>query len=562
MAVSIIERPYLFDFAGNMLAFKLRGNAVNVAGRKAVSRWQIVVMPRVDSYLLLTFADTQFWFDVQTPARATNKTNVLGYYNSMGEMKIELEKKIANNYYISRLYEIVVSDTLEITFTSRNFGGALVDISSSDSQAQIINRLQTEGVERVDKANYQIFAKLEVIRYVNGSIQRAQTPEILLHPNNQNKVMLPLTLLRSYFTQADVPSVSEQFAPYILQYALLTYRLAFSEYYGENPRMQIMQFSDYYYAVSGKMAESNKALNVPDWSTAMGVNVKLSTSLRPRNFGSANNLSINSFWEMPQYAYFMLFSQSENAQYTKTLEVQVDILNNDGTRETNINIGSISISNFNIVRIPLSVNALNLSAHSTDILSYTVRIFSAGYAEFWLRTFILQHKPHFAKVFFLQNRCGVLDSFFTDNEMVEKIIEGDEIVQNGKIEIDITDSSILYTARTGYKTVAEMELLSAAMENRFNYIVIGGNAVPITILPETLVVNDEEQDLQSGEFQYRFNIPFSDKGVNNNQIVIGRDDFERYWQDEIELTGIPQPNVWADDRRYNISLAVNELSER
>jgi len=539
MSVSILERPFLFDFANNQPAFKLSGTPTDVIGRKAVTRYKINTMPRINYNLLLTYGTKTFSFVCKTTTSAINSPFEIYLYSTTLQRKSELEAKIAKNYYISRDFEVNITDGLEITFTARQNGGNTVTLQSDDQTSNIQLISSTSGIERVEKTNYKVFAKMEVTQMIDGIVKTVQTPEILLHIDTDSKVFLPTTLLRSYFAGVDVPAVNEKFAVYPLKYALLKYRLIYSDYF--DGLVQLLQYSDERYLVNGKISESCRAANIPDWSCPMGnSDSKLSSFVRPRSYGSPSGLIVKSYLELLQYACFMLFYNNESGSYTSSLEVRVDILNEDGSKINNINPGAIKLSNFSIVRIPLSISALSLGNHSTQILSYTVRIYhTATPTAVWTRTFIIQERPFYAKEFLLQNKYGFLESFFIDNEMIEKNVEGEKVTCAGKTEIDITDTSTIYTARTGFKSDIEMKLLGEALENRFHYKIVNNSVIPITILPDTLTVLDEVEDLQTAEFQYCFNIPEAQHNESNIIIIIRNN----VWEDE---------RIWIDTDIFNI----------
>ena len=59
----------------------------------------------------------------------------------------------------------------------------------------------------------------------------------------------------------------------------------------------------------------------------------------------------------------------------------------------------------------------------------------------------------------------------------------------------------------------QLQLLSDASDNRFNFIVINNTAVPITIIPGSIVVRDKKEDLLSAEFEYTINTSKADKTI-------------------------------------------------
>ena len=155
MSASIIEKPFFFDFAHNAVNFKLGGTPISVTGRKAVTRYKISVMPRTNYLLILRYGTKIYNFLVKQSSSASTNPNEIYPYTVSGQIKSELEKKIAQNYYISRDFEVTVSDTLEITFSAKQNGGDNVILQSNDSYANIQLLSQITGVERVEKNGYK-----------------------------------------------------------------------------------------------------------------------------------------------------------------------------------------------------------------------------------------------------------------------------------------------------------------------------------------------------------------------------------------------------------------------
>jgi hypothetical protein len=530
MPTTISTAPFLFDFANNSIKFILSGTPVNVNGNKAVSRYKINTFPRADYYITISYGNKKFFFAIRTSNTAKTNPYEIFLYSTTLQKKTELISKIAQNYYIEKDYAVTVSDTLEITFTARQNGGEEVILQTNDSVANIQLISHTTGTARVEKEGYKLFAKLEITRFTAGSAV-VKTPEILLHVDSANKASLPLTLLRSYFQGVDTPAISQKFAAYSLKYAMIKCRLVFSDYF--DGLVQMLKYSNEYYLVNGKISEAHRALNFPDWSCPMGESNKFYNFIRPRSYGSSSGLTVKSYQTMPQYAYFMLFNTNAASNYNTSLQFRVNILNESGSTKNNINPGALTLSNFSIVRVPLSIDALSLQNHSTKILSYTVRVYhSTAPNAVWTRTFVMQEKPYYAQEFLLQNRYGVLESFFVDHEMIEKIVDGEKVTCDDKIEIDVQDIFTTYTARTGFKSDFEMKLLAEAIENKHHYKIVNNTLLPITILPDTLTILDEKEDLQMAEFQYTFKILDKTLAVTASTIrTVDKYDFAAMWQE-------------------------------
>ena len=504
MSVTIEENPFPLDFAGNRCQFRIRCTPYSGGGRKAVSTFKVNRMPELGYRLSVTHGTETLTLIVTVAYNKRDDPNFIMRRTQTDRIKAELEKKIARNYELAQLYDITVSDSLEIRFTSKEAGGDIVAVTSDDPDADIEELEQVTGVPPTARANYGVTAWLETERYVDGTAVSGRTPEFSFHPDSGGRVRIPLDVLRSLFTQCDVPPYSEAYGAHQLLYALVKYRLVFADRFGNPPQVQSLLLSDWRLLSAGEMREDSRVLNLPDWPTPSHSNVPLSSHPHIRNYGSPPGLTVRSFDGMPQYAYFILFDAESGPGLTRTLDVSVKALVKSGNT-ADLGTTSFILKNLNIVRIPLSTDALQVYQHCPQAMSYTVTC-TEGANFRWQRTFLLSKKPLHGKVFLLQNKYGVLESFLVENEMTEREVSGDEVVRNGGFEIAVTDCATTFTARTGYRSRWEMQLLGEAAGNTLNYKLENGNPVPVTILPDTLTVLDEAEDLQSAEFQYRHNL--------------------------------------------------------
>ena len=542
MAVTIREQPHPLDFAGNRPRFLLKGTPVATAGSRSRSVWRVTALP--SSVLTVGFGDTVLDFQITSPYQARDRADRIAGYNDTSMLKKELQSKIAEHYTISRHYDVTVADDLTLTVLSKEYGGEVVTVDGNGS-GNIEQLEQVAGVARVLHPNYGVFARFEVTRYSGGAVQTLETPDMILHLDADDLAELPLDILRSYFTAADVPGLSETFAAYPLQYATLKFRLTYSDVSGEIPQVGVLKHSQEAMLSAGRLDDTHQALNLADWETDMGAAAKLSEYTDIRDFGSPTGLTVRSYVELPQYAYFLLFNTLESASHSRQLNVGVIVRMKDGGIHT-ANQGQVSVANYNIVRLPLSVAALGLDP--SDVLSYTVSIRNESGAK-WTRTYVLGRKPIGAQEFLLQSRYGLLESLSTDTSAVEEQTDGSDTVKNGVVGADITDTATVHTARTGYRTAREIQLVADAMRNRHNYRIIGDRAVPIAVIPDTLTVTDTAEDLMEAEFQYRFNKPATTTSTGNLPALPNRLD---RWDDVL---------LWVDDLQRNAA-RQNEIANQ
>lgn len=542
MAVTIREQPHPLDFAGNRPRFLLKGTPVATAGSKSRSAWRVTALP--SSVLTVGFGDTVLDFQITSPYQARDRADRIAGYTDTSMLKKELQSKIAEHYTISRHYDVTLADDLTLTFLSKEYGGEVVTVDGNGS-GNIEQLEQVAGVARVLRPNYGVFARFEVTRYSGGAVQTLETPDMILHLDSDDLAELPLDVLRSYFTAADVPSLAETFAAYPLQYATLKFRLTYSDVSGEIPQVGVLKHSQEAMLSAGRLDDTHQTLNLADWETDMGAAAKLSEYTDIRDFGSPTGLTVRSYAELPQYAYFLLFNTLESASHSRQLNVGVIVRMKDGGIHT-ANQGQVSVSNYNIVRLPLSVAALGLDP--SGMLSYTVSIRNESGAK-WTRTYVLGRKPIGAQEFLLQSRYGLLESLSTDTSAVEEQTDGSDTVKNGVVGADITDTATVHTARTGYRTAREIQLVADAMRSRHNYRIIGGRAVPIAVIPDTLTVTDTAEDLMEAEFQYRFNKPATTTSTGNLPALPNRLD---RWDDVL---------LWVDDLQRNAA-RQNEIANQ
>ena len=542
MAVTIREQPHPLDFAGNRPRFLLKGTPVSTAGSKSRSAWRVNALP--SSVLTVGFGDTVLDFQITSPYQARDRADRIAGYTDTSMLKKELQSKIAEHYTISRHYDVTLADDLTLTFLSKEYGGEVVTVDGNGS-GNIEQVNQSAGVARVQRPNYGVLAWFEVTRYNGGAVQELATPDMILHLDADDLAELPLDILRSYFTAADVPSLAETFAAYPLQYATLKFRLTYSDVSGEIPQVGVLKHSQEAMLSAGRLDDTHQTLNLADWETDMGAAAKLSEYTDIRDFGSPTGLTVRSYAELPQYAYFLLFNTLESASHSRQLNVGVIVRMRDGGIHT-ANQGQVTVANYNIVRLPLSVAALGLDP--SGMLSYTVSIRNESGAK-WTRTYVLGRKPIGAQEFLLQSRYGLLESLSTDTSAVEEQTDGSDTVKNGVVGADITDTATVHTARTGYRTAREIQLVADAMRSRHNYRIIGGRAVPIAVIPDTLTVTDTAEDLAEAEFQYRFNKPATTTSTGNLPALPNRLD---RWDDVL---------LWVDDLQRNAA-RQNEIANQ
>lgn len=543
MSITLSESPFTVDFAQNSLAAKFSCTPFLITGVRACKQFKFTSLPAVGKTITFSFNDTSLTFTLNQYVIAAKYSDQIAVALSIPYLLRSFEDKIVYHYFLNLYYNIsaeLVEDGLILTFFAKEPGSAYnIEITTNDSISHFTVLSSISGVDSNKRDNYYVYAQIAVNRYKNGLLESVRTPEILLSPDSNNKAGLPLDILRSYFSDCDLPNYSDTIAGYQLHYALLVYKILFAEIYGEDPVVQTVNHSNNLYLINAIQSEHNHAVGLPDWDT-FHPETAISSYTQPRNYGSKNDITVNSYKELLQYLYFIFIGDADRQN-----TYSVDLLCVDGSTVLNYKSGEITLYKNNITRVPISYNALGLYDYSVkEILSYKIKINFVdhdGNPFVFTRTFLLNQKPFFSKEFLLQSRFGVLESFFCENQLSEKTTEGNKVVLDESIEIDLSDEYTLYTARTGYKTKAEMQLLSEAVSKKYNYRVENESFYKITIVPGTFAILDEKEDLQSAEFSYLVT-------VQRNEIRSEND------QNEYLFSGIAA--VWDDSRVWGDHLII------
>lgn len=525
MPANIVNSVFPLDFIKNDLSFDVSGTPFLSKGKKSTSTFKLTTLPAVGQKFYIKFEDKSLEFIIKTPGTIA-AFEAYSIQNYSGQLLVnELITKIALNYYIAELYDVTISSVLKIIFTSKLPGTGVVNITGLPMNNVGFFTMEV-GSSALIRDNYKIFARFNISRYFNENIETLKTQPIFFSLNEKNQVKVPVEILRSYFENVDIPLSESGFTAEILKYAYIKAELEYAEYFDYS--VQLLKKSSSVYFLNGGSLDSYRNVNQGDWIDPIDA-AMVSKSNTARAFGCDSGKCIRTFYNCPQYAYFFYFNSEQSNVVEKTLNVTVKATLKNGSFVNKT--FTFIVKNFQFVRIPLSIKGLTLS-DNTDIIEYNVNVFPDTLEQkAWTRKFNIVPQPFNSKVFLFQNRYGVLESFFTEAESFEKTISGDLLIKGNSIEIDGT-SEKTFICKTGPKSASEMQLLSEAIESKFNFIVINKTAVPIKILPESFVIKNESEDFVEAEFKYRINL-----SEVNRDLVISRN------KEVISLEGIPSSDT-------------------
>lgn len=564
MSISIIDHPFTIDFVKNDMSFTFQGNPIVDAGAKYVTvfsftRWTRVVGETFTFYYGEYHEKSVTYTTVATEAEARENANAIPIISAVFNtfhMKNFLQEFFVNNYELNKYFNITVwNETINgvvycfLKFETKEPTSQESAVEfSRDGEFMISRYSEILGRDAVVKNNYSVFVQIEIDRYVNSVLETVQTEPLYLSINDKGRTMLPLTILRNYFENIDVPTVTEGFSLYPLQHIYLRYRLRYAECYGDIPSVQYITTTEDYFAVNGVLNRANSKLNYPDWIT-IDPTVPISTCTKPRVYGEDDGCTVKITDGSNSFLYICCFREES---FYLSIKTTLRTLRNSIISETGMGVAPGN----QFYRLPVGFTELFPSVPISNCLCYDIELSYFVDSErkevFFTKQFIIVPHSYFSKEFFLHDRYGCLHSFLIANEKIEKDVEGDEILLEGGRYVNVTDASKVYVARTGFKTKKEMQLLSDAKESQYNFKKNGVKLYRITILPDTLVIFDEANDLQSAEFSYKYTIIGEDietnAPVNITEGTLGG-----------SVLNCSEQNVWMDDEQINKLEAFNEL---
>ena len=499
MALSVIESPFLFGWARNRSRMRLRSSGIqNTAGSHADYKFYFDTLGNSGTHVVLAIDGREI---VYTVAAGSDQYNALTLAT--------LITKMAANYYVNEVFT-ATADTTNMTLElyGTEVGKHSVEIYTTDAdgvrdggEASLVSSVSpsTEGVDKANKENYAVAARVEVTVNDYNVIETRSTEDMVFWPDEDRYVEIPLDVVAGFIPQPDLPT-STCSVWQLLTNALLKYRVRYGELWGKDaPQVQGMVWSDYFYALCGEMAERYAAVNIPDWDSGQNYQV-----------GTDNNI----FWVIgqdtgkvqhvrqgqPEWIYGLFYRSSLNVGAAVSASYRVTVamsgMKKDGTTVSNSNV--YTQVNGQVYRIDVSPSRLAAS----DLLWYTVTV-STSWGE-WTRTYHVVPDSYEQYYMLLQDKYGLLRVAVCGKMDREVVTEADEMVVDRRRYLNVTRKSEAYTATLEGLTRDDAERIGRSVGNDYHYIKNQGRWVRVVIEPDTFKVKDSESDLVSVELKLRF----------------------------------------------------------
>jgi len=520
VSVNIVRKPFAVDFIQNDLSFVFKGDNIQVAGTKSVHKIQFIILRDGDEFGI-SINNTIYNF-VVTKKTASNSSNInsLIIDNSGNPDLSDFVLKL-NASYFSRDFDFKKErDTINfwdyISVISKVPGNN--SIQSKNYYATAIYTLfctqMTQGFERKFKDNYKIFVRLN-FEYMNvGNKVSENSEEILLDVDESGYATLSLDILKGLSQKIDAPETfSQVYKDFILNSIIIKYIVEYAEMFGGE--LKLIKKSTDFYGINGLNSTSAVAVNRPDWDTIFSSNT-IEKCNYVRLYGCHNNKTYHSHIQGKDYIYLSLFDVSKNKNYEKTVKAKIDLLYDDGvTQEYFLDSRmDLIIKNYSIVRVPTHIRVFPFFGNRNRIVKYTVSLWNSDYETGKIsRTYVLKNVNNIYE-FLLENKYGVLEYFFVENQKIKITTSGDSVVLNNNTDINITEKKKEFFVKTGIKNYEQLKILEQATASKNNYIIIKNKLIPINIIPESIEILDENKDLQESYFSFFI------KDSNSEEVIV------------------------------------------
>ena len=499
MSVQVQQYPYLFSWAKNRNSIVLHCNDIDNEGTAAYFSFVFSnSTPAVDSKVVVVLDGMELMFTrKQSPASAYE-------FNSI----TDLGTKIKDCPYIAALFVgTYTSNTRTLTLEGRAVGYHTLSIYTLSAQGHhegfersLINSSEgNNGEDGSRLANYGVAVAVDVT--VNqGNVLRVYKGEtMVMNPDADGNLVVPLDVLRGYTPEPDVPSsMDAQFQ--LLTNALISYKVRYGEQYGEPaPLLQNMTETDVCFAICGEVAERFAQANRPDWMSGQ------ETSLR---FAVGSN---NVFWiigedteqtcttrlSAPVFLYGLWFD--ERRRYDEQLEITVSVI---GRRKNGSTIDinrTLQANNGSVYRLKVSPSDFNLG---NDVLWYSVMVKTVDGT--WSRTYHVLPDYFEATTMLLQNKYGLLQPYLCGKLVRNVTMDGEACTISRRRYVDVKECFESYTAVMHQLTMRQARALASCLGQRFHYVLNGTSWLRITIEPGTWKVRDDAEGMVALQFDFRF----------------------------------------------------------
>lgn len=497
MSVSVTNEPFAFSWAKNNNFYRLSCNAVSDIGSASLYRFTFSgPRPVSGSHIVIVVDGAEYVFTFGSNGGAYDISSVA-----------EIGYKIAQCWYLNQVFYTegntqFAAGSKYLNLVGRSAGLHDVQIYTTDTdgfrdggESDLVHvQLSNPGSNRTEKPNYSIVAIVEVVVNDNNSTLTREC-RLVLQPDENGIVDVPLDVIGSLVPQPDIPSTSEN-GWSLLTNAVLKYRLKYGEMYGNPPQIQSVITSDWKYAICGEVAERFARINLPDWNSGMNGLQFTNNNNVLWVLGEDTNKTVRIERSKPEYLYAMWYNSSLAVNTTRSVTMELYALDANGV-EYQLLSTSREVKNGNVYRISVGPSQL-------DIHGEYYRVVLAGERYSWTRTFLVEHDDDNATTMLLQNKYGVLQCFRFYNIKREIVKESSDTVINKRRFTELNDAYEQYKVNSKLLNEQEAGRIASCLCKQFHYVQCDTEWLRVTIEDGGFLVRDDEPGMVSIEFAFRF----------------------------------------------------------
>lgn len=553
MSVTLISSPFPWSWARNRNFFRFLCSSSLSVGTSSNSAWLLdpIFSLRIDHLRFVVLIDEH---------RYTFSGVLLGGGAWTFTSLSDLVDKLSTNYYISQLFTITYTvrndQSIAVAFNAVAPGCHTVDLfyestdgtRLSNDEAGIHPGHNTPGTDPTSRSNYSLAVALDVLSNNCNSVSSHSTGWMFFQPDPDGYLDVPLDMLASFIPQPDIPAAAEPLGLSLLTNLFLKYRIRYAECWGDTPLIQSVATSPWFYAIAGEVSDYYHRLNLPDWldhfpsdqlSTVGGTNVTCF-----RVIGEDDNLSIDVHASQPEFLTIFYLNASEAINSSVSLRLRVVKTAPDGTSTTSWSVFTVRNGNF----YRLSVGPAALSA--TTSAYYSVTLFPSGNTPQFSRTYRLIPDFYSQHLFLLQNQWGILSSFVAASMAAAAVAEGESLHIRHRHYVSVSDRYQSFTATSAALRPVEARRLARSLASAYHYYFNAGAWQRIAIEPASVTFRNDEEDLVTLQFSFRFvenqtdNLPSNSVRSNSNTVTVDidhTDDADAYLSFDTRL--IPSTNA-------------------
>ena len=166
----------------------------------------------------------------------------------------------------------------------------------------------------------------------------------------------------------------------------------------------------------------------------------------------------------------------------------------DGEGDTSYSM-SLVFGAMGIYRIPISLHAFGVH-NSGNVISASITLDNIR------RELIFAPYEYGFSTFMMLNSMNLYEPFVVDS-IAEEIRTDGERVRKDEDSYITTGREVVFTANVGWRDKRSLEILRSAYGKQHNIILDGDFAWYIDMIPESIVVKDDNEDVLNVSFKFR-----------------------------------------------------------